>query len=59
MPSIHSLSKVARALGLTLADIVLGDTRREALFEATRGISDEDVEQLFTLLAQLKAKAGT
>ena len=59
VPSIHSLSKVARALGLTLADIVLGDSRREAFFEATRGISDEDVEQLFALLATLKAKAGT
>jgi len=56
VPSIHSLSKVARALGLTLADIVVGETRREALFEATRGLSDEDVEKLFELLHTLKPK---
>ena len=54
VPSVHSLSKVARALSLTLADIVLGDTKREVLFEATRGLTDEQLDKVMELVATLR-----
>lgn len=37
VPGIGTLARVARALGVTLADLVLGDTDREKLFEELRG----------------------
>ncbi len=52
VPSLTALKKIADALGLTVADVVLGDSEREQVFEATL---DAPVEKLRALLAQLNA----
>jgi transcriptional regulator with XRE-family HTH domain len=38
VPSLHALAKVAEALQVTVADLVLGDSDRERLFGVTRGL---------------------
>jgi transcriptional regulator with XRE-family HTH domain len=43
VPTIHALAKVAAALELTVADLVLGDSPREQLFEATLGLSEGEL----------------
>lgn len=51
VPTILTLAKVARALGLTVADLVVTDaTARERLFEATRGLEDAEVEELIRIV---------
>lgn len=37
VPGVGTLARVARALGVTLADLVAGDTERERLFDELRG----------------------
>ena len=37
MPTVGALARVAAALDVTLADLVLGDTDREQLFDDLRG----------------------
>jgi transcriptional regulator with XRE-family HTH domain len=45
VPTIGTLAKVAKALQLTLADLVaIGDTRREKLFCETRDLDDAQVD---------------
>ena len=47
IPTIQALKKVADALELPLADIVLvGDSDREKLFNATRGLTGDTVREL-------------
>ena len=47
VPTIGTLAKVAKALQLSLADLVaIGDTRREKLFVETRGVDDTKVESI-------------
>ena len=46
VPTIHALRKVADALELTMADLVLGDSKREQLFEAAVVLSDGDIATL-------------
>lgn len=46
VPSLHALHRMAKALDLTVADIVLGGTLREQLFEKTADLSNLDVKQL-------------
>lgn len=55
VPSLHSLAKVATALELAIADLVLGDSARERLFEATRGLSKASIEKLI-LMAEIEQK---
>ena len=45
-PTLRTLSKIARALDVTVADLVLGDTERERLFERTALLSRADVRRL-------------
>ena len=54
VPTIHSLAKIAAALRLTVADLVIGDSLRERLFEATRGLPDADLERLFAGIGRLR-----
>src|SRR5689334_20392270 len=37
VPGVGTLARVARALGVTIADLVSGDTERERLFDELRG----------------------
>lgn len=46
VPSITALKKVADALEVTLADLVLGGSEREQLFEAARDLPDASVRRL-------------
>jgi transcriptional regulator with XRE-family HTH domain len=46
VPTLSTLAKIAKALELPIADLVLGDTPRELLYEATRGLDDAHVLRL-------------
>jgi transcriptional regulator with XRE-family HTH domain len=46
VPSLTALAKVARALELTVADIVAGDSPRERIFLATRVLDEKEVSAL-------------
>jgi len=48
VPNIRVIERVARALEVTMADLVLGDSPRERLYAATRGL---DATELNALLA--------
>ena len=57
VPTIHALAKVATALELTIADIVAGDSPRERLFAATRGLSPTQIDRLLGLVGPRKGEA--
>lgn len=46
VPTVVVLDKVARALQLTIADLVVGESPREQLFEVCADLSDRDVREL-------------
>jgi len=46
VPSVVALEKVAQALQVTIADLVLGDSLREQLFEVCAELTAEDVSTL-------------
>jgi transcriptional regulator with XRE-family HTH domain len=46
VPTIRALAKIAAALEVTVADLVLGDSLREQIFAATRGLADSDLRKL-------------
>lgn len=46
VPTIHALNQLARALGVTTADLLLGDSTREQLFDVARGLGERDVQRL-------------
>lgn len=46
VPTIGTLARVARALDVTIADLVLGDTERERLFDEARGAPATTVREL-------------
>lgn len=52
VPGLQALSQIARALSVTVADLVLGKTPREQLFELTRDLPDTKIREL---LAGLRA----
>src|SRR5687767_13224425 len=55
VPTIGTLAKVAKALQLSLADLVaIGDTRREKLFCETRGLADAQVESILRDLKKVR-----
>lgn len=54
VPTITSLAKIAKALEVTVADLVLGDSPREQLFDVTRQLGDGG---LAALLRQAQALA--
>lgn len=56
VPTITSLAKIADALDVTIADLVVGDSLRERLLEATRGLSDEAVRRVLLLAESLQKK---
>jgi transcriptional regulator with XRE-family HTH domain len=46
VPTITSLAKLAAALEVTVADLVLGDSPRERLFDVARQLDDKSVAAL-------------
>lgn len=56
VPSLETLRRVADALGLTIADLVLGGSAREHLFEITRELTAGDIRVLINQVEPL-AKA--
>jgi transcriptional regulator with XRE-family HTH domain len=46
VPTIGTLARVARALELTIADLVLGETERERLFDELRSVPAGAVREL-------------
>jgi transcriptional regulator with XRE-family HTH domain len=55
VPTIGTLAKVAKALQLSIADLVaIGDTRREKLFVETRGLADAQLESIFRDVKKLR-----
>jgi len=55
VPSLTSLKKVASALGVAVADLVIGDTVRERLFAVTRLLDARDVR---ALVEQARGRLG-
>jgi len=56
VPSLETLRRVADALGLTVADLVLGGSAREHLFEITRELTPAEIRGLINQVEPL-AKA--
>ena len=55
VPTIRTLAKVAKALQLSIADLVaIGDTRREKLFCETRGLDDSQLEPILREVKKLR-----
>ena len=46
VPTVAVLDRVARTLQVTIADLVLGDTTREQLFEVCAELSEKDLQDL-------------
>jgi transcriptional regulator with XRE-family HTH domain len=58
VPTIGTLAKVAKALQITLLDLVaIGETPRDELVDATRGLSDTEIRTI--LRGVLKAHRST
>jgi transcriptional regulator with XRE-family HTH domain len=60
VPTIGTLAKVAKALQLTLADLVaIGDTRREKLFSETRELDDRQVDAVLRDVKKMRRPRRT
>ena len=57
VPTVTSLAKLAKALEVTIADLVLGDSPREHLFDITRQLDDKSVTALLKQAQTLVPKA--
>lgn len=53
VPSLTTLERLAAALEVTAADLVLGSTERERLFDRARGLAARDVERMLRLADDL------
>ena len=58
VPSLHTLARVAKALELTVADVVLGTSPREQLFEAARDLPAKVVAELLAHVRSLPRPPG-
>ena len=56
VPSVTALARVADALEVTMADLVLGASTREQLLEVTRDLPAKSVDELLSLARHLAAK---
>jgi transcriptional regulator with XRE-family HTH domain len=56
VPSVTALARVANALEVTMADLVLGASTREQLFQVTRDLPAKSVDELLSRARQLAAK---
>ena len=58
VPTVHALAKVAAALEVTVADLVLGDSVREQIFAATRGVTDGELGPILEKLLKMRCPGG-
>ena len=56
VPTVTTLARVAEALEVTIADLVVGDSPREQLFEVTRDLPTKVVDDLLARARQLADK---
>lgn len=54
VPNVRVVERVAKALHVTMADLVLGDSPRERLYELTRGLHPQDLDALAAKVETLK-----
>lgn len=50
VPTLTSLAKLAKALGVTVADLVLRDSPRERIFDLTRSLDHEDLQRVLNFV---------
>ena len=55
VPGVGTLARIARALGVTIADLVSGDTDRERLFDELRGRPASVIRALRSEIARTKS----
>jgi len=55
VPTVGTLARVAAALGVTIADLVAGDSDREVIFELLRGAPGQ-IADARAMLTKLLAK---
>jgi transcriptional regulator with XRE-family HTH domain len=53
VPTVHALEKLARALGVTMADLVAGDSPRERVFLKARSLTGEAVQEILENVERL------
>jgi transcriptional regulator with XRE-family HTH domain len=58
VPTLGTLAKIARALQLPIADLVLGDSVRERLYEVTRSLGPADLASVFACAEEAARKAA-
>jgi transcriptional regulator with XRE-family HTH domain len=59
VPTVVALEKVAVALRLTVADLVLGDSDREKLMDATRRLNRKQIRELLSTVQKMtRVKEG-
>ncbi|MBX3213646.1 MAG: helix-turn-helix transcriptional regulator [Labilithrix sp.] len=58
VPGVGTLARVARALGVTIADLVSGDSDRERLFDELRGRPASVIRALRSEVARTKPGDG-
>ena len=58
-PGLLALAKMARALGVTIADLVAGTTDRERLFITTRDLAPADIKDLLALAEERRRRRAT
>lgn len=54
VPNVRVIERVAKALEVTMADLVLGETARERLYEITRHLDLADVNGLIARATGLR-----
>jgi len=59
VPTLSTLAKIANALELPMADLVLGDSPREKLYEATRGLDEAHISRLRDSVSKLPRTSAT
>lgn len=54
VPTLGTMLRIARALDVTVADLVLGDSNRENLFDLLRNAPDPLVRELLDIVVRRK-----
>lgn len=52
VPTIKTLARVARTLEVTVADLVLDDSTRAEIYEATRSMTERELAALLTAIGE-------
>jgi transcriptional regulator with XRE-family HTH domain len=55
LPRLSTLARIAAAFEVTVADLVLGDSLREQVFAATRGLAEADLRAILAHAEKLRS----